>query len=103
MDFSNNGRYIGKKEKEKVFTLCIEHQQDRIKGNWESPDAIEDTKECQRQFNWSHLRIIAIMPNMYKRKVREAFEINRLKTLNEIDKKFKVPNMVSGDYVITNS
>ena len=43
------------------------------------------------------------MPNMYKRKVREAFEINRLKTLNEIDKKFKVPNMVNGDYVITNS
>ena len=40
---------------------------------------------------------------MYKRKVREAFEINRLKTLNEIDKKLKVPNMVNGDYAITNS
>ena len=43
------------------------------------------------------------MLNMYKRKVREALEINRLKTLNERDKTFKVLNRDNGDYVITNS
>ena len=43
------------------------------------------------------------MSNMYKRKVREAFEINRLKTLNERDKTFKALNRDNGDYVTTNS
>ena len=32
------------------------------------------------------------MSNMYKRKVREVLEINRLKALNETDKTFKVLN-----------
>ena len=36
------------------------------------------------------------MSNMYKRKVREALEINRLKTLNETDKMFKVLNRENG-------
>ena len=43
------------------------------------------------------------MSNMYKRKVHEALEINRLKTLNETDKTFKVLNRDNGDYVTTNS
>ena len=43
------------------------------------------------------------MSNMYKRKVREALEINRLKTLNETDKTFKVLNRDNGGYVTTNS
>ena len=85
------------------MTLCIEHQQDRIKGNWESAGTTENTKEYHGQFNWIHPRTIAIMPNMYKRKVCEALEINRLKTFNEIDKTFKVLNMGNGDYVTTNS
>ena len=37
------------------------------------------------------------MSNMYKRKVREALEINRLKTLNETDKTFKALNKDNGD------
>ena len=41
------------------------------------------------------------MPNMYKRKVREALDINRLKTLNEADKTFKVLNRDNGGYVTT--
>ena len=40
---------------------------------------------------------------MCKRKVREALEINRLKTLKETDKTFKVLNRDNGDYVTTNS
>ena len=40
---------------------------------------------------------------MYKRKVREALEINRLKTLNKTDKTFKVLNRDNGAYVTANS
>ena len=43
------------------------------------------------------------MSNMYKRKVPKAFEINRLKRLNETDKTFIVLNRDNGDYVTTNS
>ena len=43
------------------------------------------------------------MSNMYKRKVHEALEINKLKTLNEADKPFKVLNRDNGDYVTINS
>ena len=86
MDCSWNGRYIGESKKE-VLTRCIEHQQDSIKGNWESFGATEHTKECHGQFNWIHPRTIVVMSNMYKRKVREALEINRLKTLNETIKR----------------
>ena len=91
LDCSCNGRYTGESKK-KVLTRCIEHQQDSIKGNWESFGATEHTKECHEQFNWIYLRRIAVMSNMYERKVREALEINRLKTLNETDKTFKVLN-----------
>ena len=43
------------------------------------------------------------MSNMYKRKVREALEMNTLKTLNETYKTFKVLNRDNGDYVTTKS
>ena len=88
LDCSCNGRYIVESKK-KVLRCCIEHQQDSIKGNQESSGAIEHTKECHGQFNWIHWRTITLMSNMYKRKVREVIEINRLKALNETDKSFK--------------
>ena len=81
----------------------IEHQQDSIKGNWDSSRANEQIKECHGQFNWIHPRAIAITLNMYKRKVREALEMNRRKTLNETDKTFKVLNRDNGGYVTTNN
>ena len=87
----------------KVLTHCIEHQKDSMKSNWKSSGATEHTKECHGQFNWIHPRTIAAMSNMYKRKVHEALGINRLKTLNETDKAFKVLNRDNGDYVTTNS
>ena len=43
------------------------------------------------------------MSNMYKKEMREVLEINRLKTLNETDKTFKVLNRDNGDYVTTNN
>ena len=42
LDCSCNGRYIGESKK-KVLTRCIEHQQDSIKGNWESSGTTEHT------------------------------------------------------------
>ena len=81
----------------------MEHQQESIKGNWESSSATEYTKECHGQFNWIRPRTTVVMSNMYKRKLSEALEINSLKTLNELDKRFKVLNRDNGDYVITNS
>ena len=102
MDCSCNDRYIGETKK-KALKSCIEHQKDSIKVNSESSGSTEHTKECHGKFNWIHPRTIAIMSNMYKRKVREALEKNRLKTLNETDKTFKVPNRDNGDYFTTNS
>ena len=40
---------------------------------------------------------------MYERKIREALEINKLKTINEKDKTFTVLNRDNGDYVTMNS
>ena len=102
MDCSYNGRYIDESN-EKVLTHCIEDQQDSIKGNWESSSVIEHTKEFHGQFNWIHSRTIAIMPNMYKKTVCEALEINRLKTSKETDKMFKLLSRDFDDNVITNS
>ena len=102
LDYSCNGRYIGESKK-KVLKRCIEHQQDSIKANWKSSGATEHTKECYGQFNWIHPRTIAVMSNMYKRKVCEALEINRLKTLNKTDKTFKVLNRQNGVYITRNS
>ena len=66
LDCSCNGRYIGESKK-KVLTRCIKHQQDSIKGNWESSGATEHTKEFHGQFSCIYPRTIAVMSNMYKR------------------------------------
>ena len=43
------------------------------------------------------------MPDVYKRKVCGALEIDRLKISNETDKTFKLLNRGNGDYVTENS
>ena len=50
LDYSCNGRYIGQSKK-KVLACCTGHQQDSIKGNWQSSGATEHTKEYHGQFN----------------------------------------------------
>ena len=54
------------------------------------------------QFDWLHPKTVRISPFMYERKIHEAFEINKLKTINEKDKTFTVLNRNNGDYVTTN-
>ena len=60
------------KSKKKILTRCIEHKQDGIKGNWESYGATEHIKDV----NSEQFKRIYV-PNMCKRKVREALEINK--------------------------
>ena len=60
-----------------------------MSGKWESVTA-EHTKECHGQFDWLHLKTVRISPYMYEKKIREALEINKLKTINEEDKTFTV-------------
>ena len=45
------------------------------------------------------LRIIALMPNMYKRKVCETLDVNKIKALNENNRNFKVLIIGNGGYV----
>ena len=40
---------------------------------------------------------------MYERKIREALEINKLRTINEKDETLTVLNRDNGDYVTMNS
>ena len=102
LDCSCNGKYIGESKK-RVLTRCIEHQQDNMNGKWESSGAADHTKECHGQFDWQHPKTARISPYMYERKIREALEINKLKTINEKDKTFTVLNRDNGNYVTTNS
>ena len=81
----------------KALTRWIELQQNSIKGNWESSGETKHTKECPAQINRIHPRTIATIPNIFKRKLREDLDINRIKTLKETDKTFKVPNRDNGD------
>ena len=60
-----------------------------MSGKWES-GTTEHTKECHEQFDWLHLKTVRISPYMYERKIREALEKNKLKTINEKDKTFTV-------------
>ena len=74
-----------------------------MSGKWESFGATEHTEECHGQFDWQHLKTIRISPYMYKRKIHEALEINKLNPINEKDKIFTVLNRDNGDYIKTNS
>ena len=85
----------------KVLTSCIDYKQDSIKCKCVSLGVTEHTKQCHRQFNGIHPKTITIIPNMYKTKVGEVLDINRLKTLNETDETLKVQNRDNDHYFIT--
>ena len=98
LDCLCNWKYIGESKK-RVLTQCIEHEQNSMSGKWESSGATEHTKQCHGQFDRLHPKTVRISPYMYKRKICEAFKINKLKTINEKVKTFTVLNRASGDYV----
>ena len=74
-----------------------------MSGRWESSRDTEHTKECHSQFDWLHPKTVRISSYIYERKIREALEINKFKTINEKDKTFTVLNRDNGDYVTANS
>ena len=53
LNCSCNAESLGETKK-KVITRTIEHQQDSIKGKWESSGATEHCLKCHGQFNWLH-------------------------------------------------
>ena len=57
---------------------------------WDSYGATEHAKECHWQFEWLHPETVRISPCMYERKIGEALEINKLRTINK-----KKPNLQS--------
>lgn len=74
--------YYGESKK-KILTRSIEHQQDSIKGKWESSGATEHCLKCHGQFNWLHPQTIKIESKYYDRKIRESLEIKKSKCSNK--------------------
>ena len=72
-------------------------------GKWEAASATEHSKDCYGWFNWLHIKTLAKLPNIHKRKIRESLEINNLETKAEYVKSFKVLNRDRGNIVNTNS
>ena len=64
------GKYIGEIKK-RVLTGSFEHQEGSMKGKWEALGATEHSKYCNGQFNWLQPKIIAKLPNIQERKIRE--------------------------------
>ena len=62
-----------------------------MKGDWNASVATKHTKDCHRQFNWLNPKTLAVSLYMYERQVREAFKINKLRTLKK-DITFKFLN-----------
>ena len=80
----------------------IEHQEDSVTGKWEASGATEHSKNCHGWFNWLYPKMLAKLPNIHKRKIRESLEINNLETKAEYNKSIKVLNRDQGNIVNTN-
>ena len=91
------------RNKKRVFTRSIEHQEDSMTGKWEASGATEHSKDCHGRFNWLHPQTLAKLSNIHERKIRESLEINNLETKAEYDKSIKVVNRDRGNIVNTNS
>lgn len=65
----------------KVMTRTIEHQQDRIKENWESACAEEHYLKCDGHFYWLHPKTSGQVRHK-SRKVRESLQNKRSKCDN---------------------
>ena len=68
--------------KKKIISRSIEHQQERIKGNWSYSGATEHAKECHGHFP----KTLFMESRYYNRKVREPLEIDMAVVRYEQDK-----------------
>ena len=94
LDCTSNVLHIGETKK-KVITRTIEHQQDSFNGKWESSGATEHCLECHGQFNWINPKTLSTEQQYHRRKIREALEIKKAKTM----KRRKVLNRDEGNLV----
>ena len=84
--------------KDKV--LIIKHEKAVFKGDTENDALAAHSQACECKIDWEHTETIAIEPVWFRRKVREALEIRRLKTGPEESNGL---NRDNGDYVTTNT
>ena len=78
LNCSCNAEYIAETKK-KVIIRTTEHQQDSIKGKWESSGATEHCLKCHGEFNWLQLKTLSREARYKNRKIRESLEIKRSK------------------------
>ena len=71
LNCSCNAVYIGE-TREKVMTRTTEHQQNSIKGKWESSGAAERCLKCHGQLNWLHPKTLSREARHKSRKIRES-------------------------------
>ena len=67
----------GVKKETKNQICAIEHQQDSLKGKFESSVATEHTLECHDNSNWLHPKTRET--SYIQRKIKEALEIEKVK------------------------
>ena len=91
--------YTGESKKQ-VRTRNLEHEKAVFKGNT-SVDAIAEHKDtCDCNIDWQSTKTLAVEPIWYKRKIREALEIRRLRTGPDDPRGV---NRDLGDFVTTNT
>ena len=91
--------YTGETKKQ-IRTRNTEHEKAVFKGDVENDALAAHSQTCECNIDWEHTETIAIEPVWFRRKVREALEIRRLKTGPEESNGL---NRDNGDYVTTNT
>ena len=91
--------YTGETKKQ-VRTRTNEHEKAVFKGNVKDDALAEHSESCGCKINWETTNTLAKETVWFKRKVREALEIRRLKTGPEEENGL---NRDLGDYVTTNT
>ena len=93
------GNYVGE-----TGCLCStrqeQHKKAIFKYNWKDSALAEHKKTCQDDIDWNKTDVLSVQPNWYKRKIREALEIQCLdcgpNTLHGL-------NRDNGNYVTTDT
>lgn len=90
--------YTGETKK-RIGTRNTEHEKAIFKGDVEADALAEHKENCDCEIQWDNVKTLSVEPVWFRRKVREALEIRRLRTgPNEL----KGLNRDQGDYVTTN-
>ena len=94
-----NSAYTGETKK-RIRTRNTEHQKAVFNGDSEADALAQHSENCNCEIRWEDVKTLAVEPVWFRRKVREALEIRRLKTGPQEPKGL---NRDLGDYVTTNT